>query len=118
MVSENVQDYCDWCFGPLTEPARARSRWLGLASEDAWACSDCLGVGRYQQPPEFWIGHEEEWLASDEYVLSVDDRIAIVNALNEVLHGPDAIEDWEFATRLGVSRSTAFQTLQRIHGAS
>ncbi|MGH3690065.1 MAG: hypothetical protein ACRDT7_07915 [Microbacterium sp.] len=117
-MSENVQDYCDWCFGALTEPARARSRWLGLATEDAWACSECLGAGRYRLPPDHWIGHEEAWLATDEYVLSADDRTVIVNALNEVLHGPDAVEDWEFGSRLGVSRSAALQTLLRIRGES
>jgi hypothetical protein len=117
-MSEGVQDYCDWCFGALTKPARERSRWLGLAAEDAWACSDCLEAGRYRLPPDGWAGAEEEWLASDEYVLSVDDRTVIVNALNEVLHGPSAVEDWEFQTRLGVPRSAALQTLRRISGVS
>lgn len=117
-MSKNVQDHCDWCFGALSEPARARSRWLGLASEDAWACSECLGTGRYRFPPEFWIGREDEWLANDEFVLSDDDRTAIVNALNEVLHGPEAIEDWEFDSRVGVARSAALQTLRRISGKS
>lgn len=117
-MSDDVQDYCDWCFGGLAEPARERSRWLGLATEDAWACSDCLQAGRYRMPPEFWTGPEEEWLASDEYVLGVDDRTAIVNALNEVLHGASAIEDWEFQTLMGVPRSAALQTLRRIGGVS
>jgi hypothetical protein len=113
-MSENVQEYCDWCFGGLTETAREKSRWLGLASENAWACSDCLAAGRYQLPPESWMGREDDWLANDEYVLSEDDLTAIVNALNEVLHGPEAIEDWEFSSRVGVSRSAARQTLRRI----
>ena len=116
MVSENVQDYCDWCFGALTATARARSRWLGLATEDAWACSDCLEAGRYRVPPDGWDGPAEEWLASDEYVLCSDDRTAILGALNEVLHGPGAVEDREFLTRLGVSPATALQTLRRIGG--
>lgn len=118
MRSEGVQNYCDWCFGVLTEPARERSRWLGVATEDAWACSDCLEAGRYRLPPDGWAGPEEEWLASQEYVLSDDDRTVIVNALNEVLHGPGAVEDWEFQTRLGVPRAAALQTLRRIGGAS
>ncbi|MBO0921988.1 hypothetical protein J1G42_14275 [Cellulomonas sp. zg-ZUI222] len=116
MVSESVQDYCDWCFGALTDPARARSRWLGLAAEDAWACADCLAAGRYRVPPDGWAGPEEEWLARDEYVLRADDLTVIVNALNEVLHGPDAVEEWEFQTRLGVTRAEALQTMRRIGG--
>lgn len=115
MASQDVQDYCDWCFGALSEPSRARSRWLGLSIESAWACSDCLDVGRYRQPPDGWEGPSEEWLASDEYVLATDDLTAIVNALNEVLHGPAALEDWEFETRLGVTRAAALQTLRRLN---
>lgn len=115
MVSD-VQDYCDWCFGALTETSRARSRWLGLATEDAWACMDCLEAGRYRVPPEGWDGPEKEWLASDECVLGSDDWTVIVSALNEVLHGPSAVEASEFQTRLGVSRATALQTLRRIGG--
>jgi len=29
------------------------------------------------------------------------------NALNEILRGREAIEDWEFQTRVGVSRNEA-----------
>jgi hypothetical protein len=53
-------------------------------------------------------------LAKDEYVLSEGDRIAIASALNEVLHGPGAIKEWEFHPRLGVSRASALQTLRRM----
>ena len=108
------QDYCDWCLGVLTETARARSRWLGLVIEHAWACTDCLEAGRYRQPPDGWEGPADGWLARDEYVLGEEDLAAIANALNEVLHGPDAVEDWEFQTRLGVSRAAALQTLRRL----
>ena len=116
MVGESVQNYCDWCFGALSEPARARSRWLGLATQVSWACLACLEAGRYRVPPDAWDGPEKEWLASDEYVLGIDDRTAIVNALNEVLNGPDAVADWEFQTRIGVTRAAALQTLRRIGG--
>lgn len=36
--------------------------------------------------------------------------LTLKQALNEVCHGPDAIEDWEFHTRMGVERDAA-QTL-------
>ena len=36
--------------------------------------------------------------------LSHDELVTLSNALNEVLHGPDAIEEWEFQTRIGASR--------------
>lgn len=50
--------------------------------------------------------------------LTADDLLAIRNALNEVCHGPDAIADWEFQTRIGVNRETAKLTLGRITAAS
>ena len=46
--------------------------------------------------------------------LTADDMLAINNALNEVCHGPDAIPDWEFQTRMGVDRESAKATLSRI----
>lgn len=116
MTSESPQDFCDWCYGPLSDRSRMRSRWLGLSIEDAWACVTCLQAGRYQVPPDGWDGPLEEWLARDEYLLSEDDRTAIVNALNEVLNGRDALDDWEFQTRLGVPRASALQTLRRMAG--
>ena len=33
---------------------------------------------------------------------------------NEVLSGPDAVEQWEFATRLGTSRERARALLHRL----
>src|SRR5918998_3250010 len=104
MPTDHEQDYCDWCMGPLSEESRLRSTWLGLPTEDAWACDDCLRRGRYRVPPDGWDGPVEEWLARDEYVLGSDDVLAVVNALNEVLNGPSAIDDWEFHLRIGVSR--------------
>lgn len=116
MTSEEVQDHCDWCFGALTDPARARSRWLGLAAENAWACADCLATGRYRVPPEVWQGDPEDWLAGDQYVLGADDLTGIRNALNEVLGGPGAIEEWEFQTRIGVSHADALELMRRLGG--
>jgi len=49
--------------------------------------------------------------------LAADDLLAINNALNEVCHGPDAIPDPEFQTRMGVDRGMAEQTLGRIRAA-
>jgi hypothetical protein len=46
--------------------------------------------------------------------LTSEEIVALSNALNEVLHGPDAIEDWEFATRMGVSRQEALRLLRRL----
>jgi hypothetical protein len=33
--------------------------------------------------------------------LGRDELLWISNALNEVLHGPEAIEEWEFHSRMG-----------------
>lgn len=49
--------------------------------------------------------------------LTADDLRAINNALNEVCHGPEAVEDPEFQTRMGVDRGMAQQTLGRIRAA-
>lgn len=118
MATDYEQDYCDWCMGPLSRESRMRSSWLGLPTEDAWACDDCLQAGRYRVPPDGWDGPAEEWLARDEYVLGADDVLAIVNALNEVLHGPSAVDDSEFRLRVGVSRESARQTMRRINGSA
>ena len=47
--------------------------------------------------------------------LSHDEVITLNNALNEILNGPDAIEDWEFQTRVGVSRDDARSLLRDLH---
>jgi hypothetical protein len=41
----------------------------------------------------------------------------LVNALNEVLHGPEAVEDWEFSTRLGVAKEATESLLQALSTA-
>ena len=48
--------------------------------------------------------------------LPEEDRLILVNALNEILHGPDAIEEWEFHSRIGVDRAEALGLLRRISG--
>ncbi|MFG6490833.1 hypothetical protein [Microbacterium sp. P03] len=116
MTTDHAREYCDWCSAPLSDESRTRSRWLGLTSEDVWACADCLRTGHYRTPPESWLGDGEEWLARDQYILAADDIVAVVNALNEVLNGPDSIENWEFSTRIGVSVEEALQLLDRISG--
>ncbi len=46
--------------------------------------------------------------------LSREELLLINNALNEILNGPEAIEDWEFETRVGCPRSQALALLKRI----
>lgn len=46
---------------------------------------------------------------------SRDELVWINNALAEVLGGPEAIEDWEFHTRIGGERDEVRALLQRIH---
>ena len=50
-------------------------------------------------------------------VRSEDWRL-LSNALNEILHGPDAIDDWEFQTRTGSTRADALALLKRLHGSN
>ena len=45
--------------------------------------------------------------------LSRADIRVLRQALNEVLNGPEAIEDWEFGTRMGVTPGEARALLQR-----
>lgn len=46
---------------------------------------------------------------------SRDELVWINNALAEVIGGPDAIEDWEFHTRIGGDRDEVRALLQRVH---
>jgi hypothetical protein len=50
--------------------------------------------------------------------LIADELVLVKNALNEVLNGPDAIEAWEFQTRLGGTREEAEALLLRIQACS
>jgi hypothetical protein len=42
------------------------------------------------------------------------DLRVLAQALNEVLNGPEAIEDWEFHTRMGVKRDEAKLLLNKV----
>ena len=47
--------------------------------------------------------------------LTNDDVVIVSNAVNEICHGPDAIEEWEFSTRIGASRDEAEALLSALH---
>ena len=47
-----MQEYCDWCFGTLTQEDRTRPANELLNQVDAYACSRCLREGRVLVPPE------------------------------------------------------------------
>jgi len=49
--------------------------------------------------------------------LQRDELLAVNNALNEVLNGPDSIEAWEFHTRMGVEPSEARSLLKAVGAA-
>lgn len=44
-----------------------------------------------------------------------DEILWISNALNEVLNGPEAIEEWEFHTRMGGDRDQVKALLRRVN---
>lgn len=44
-----------------------------------------------------------------------DEMVWMNNALNEVIGGPEAIEDWEFHSRIGGNRDEVRALLRRIH---
>jgi hypothetical protein len=46
--------------------------------------------------------------------LARNDLLVINNALNEILHGPDAIDEVEFHTRIGVTRGEAERLLDEV----
>jgi len=52
--------------------------------------------------------------ANASLALSDDDLLLLNNALNEVLNGPGAIDEWEFQLRLGVGRKHAVDLLARL----
>lgn len=49
--------------------------------------------------------------------LQRNELLALNNALNEVLNGPDSIEEWEFHTRMGVEKSKARALLKAVGAA-
>ena len=46
--------------------------------------------------------------------LQRDELVVLMNTLNEVLHGPEAIEEWEFQARTGGTRQQARELLRRL----
>jgi hypothetical protein len=114
LTSDEPQSYCDWCFSPLTESSRRRSEALGLDGEFSRACTSCLDTQRYRQPPDGWAGSVEEWPFCDAFELSAEDLLVLKAALNEVLNGPTAIDEWEFHTRVGTDREAAKALLRRL----
>ena len=47
--------------------------------------------------------------------LSEEELVLLNNALNEILHGPDAlVENWEFVARTGFERDVADKLLLRL----
>ncbi len=47
--------------------------------------------------------------------LSKDDIILLMQALNEICNGPDAIEHWEFTTRMGATRDEAMMLWEKLN---
>jgi len=43
-----------------------------------------------------------------------EEKEILSSAINEVCNGPEAIEDWEFETRMGCKRSEAVALLEKI----
>lgn len=55
--------------------------------------------------------------ANDDLVtleLTRDELLVTAGALNEILHGPEAIEEWEFQTRTGFEREEAKHVHQAL----
>lgn len=47
-----MQDYCDWCYGALTDHDRGTYFNEFLNQVDAYACWTCIRTGRVLEPPE------------------------------------------------------------------
>lgn len=105
---------CDWCSGEVTDAARAGSLAIGLPLHLTWACEACLSDGSYRNPPQGWGASASDWPAADALLLTADELGLVTNALNELLHGPDAIEEWEFVSRMGRQRDQARALLHRL----
>jgi hypothetical protein len=50
----------------------------------------------------------------NELVLTKDKAIILVQALNEICNGPDAIDDFEFHSRMGATKDEVFKLLAEI----
>jgi hypothetical protein len=47
---------------------------------------------------------------------SKDELRVLLQALNEIIHGPGAIEEPEFGTRMGTTREKALKLMDRVEG--
>lgn len=112
MAAPEDQDYCDWCYSPLTDEARRGSRSIGLHREQSWACEACLASDAFTSAPDGWDGSECPW--PWRFHIAAVDWATLHQALNEVVNGPQAIDDWEFQTRMGVTRDEAKSLLARM----
>ncbi|MGN8246301.1 hypothetical protein ACTHAM_003440 [Cellulomonas soli] len=67
---------------------------------------------RFLHPDSPWIGDEE--VADDELVIATtrDELITLAGAINEAL---EAVDEWEFDTRLGVTPDQAKALRDRIN---
>jgi hypothetical protein len=45
---------------------------------------------------------------------SKEELIVINNAINEILNGPNSIEDWEFHSRIGATKEKTKKILQKV----
>ncbi len=50
----------------------------------------------------------------NELVLAKDKAIILAQALNEICNGPDAINDFEFHSRMGATKNEVFELLVEI----
>jgi hypothetical protein len=48
--------------------------------------------------------------------LNRDELLWISNALNDVVHGPAALDDWEFHNRIGGERHEVQALLRKVRG--
>lgn len=53
----------------------------------------------------------QEWAS----ILCCDNLYLVSNALNEILNGPGAIEEWEFQTRTGIERPEAVKFQKSVN---
>jgi hypothetical protein len=61
------------------------------------------------------MSNELDLAESVSVELTNQDLLAVNNALNEILRGPEAIGEWEFHARIGATRGEAESLLDRIN---
>lgn len=77
-----LQDYCDWCYGPIDTVDRQQSEEAGTDCESAWACVNCIETGRVLEPPESWEGDPADWPVKD-----ISDQVNLAQENVEVVLG-------------------------------